>query len=583
MRKQFDGLVALAGLCMLGCAGDVSPVGRPAVGAEGSLDAGMAGAPGAALGPAGPSGTAALPASEAPSTLGLGIYTSCQNGEQQAGPRLLRLLTRTEYANTVRDLLHINVPDVSSLPVESRVRGYDNNARSQAVSSRHVDAYLALADSLATQALREQRGSLLNCNANDQGCPRRFATDFGLRAFRRPLTEEEIARYAGLFSQELTGGDFDTGLTLALSAFLVSPHFLYRSEVGEPGSNGTYTLSPYEVASALSYLYWGTMPDDALFAAARDGRLRTAEDRAREAGRLLSDARAEQQLFTFSSQWLRSDGFQQANKDKTVFPELTDSLRVAMLEEQRRFFTKVVLKDKAPVRKLYDADFVLANGELARFYGLGTQGQDFAPVPAGDSGRGGILALGAVLAAHAHFNDTSPVKRGIFVRDRLLCQDLAPPPANLVIMPPGLDPKLSTRQRFSRHSSDAACAGCHRLIDGVGFGFEGFDGIGKRRLMENGIPVDESGSLVGLEGAGVTTEDKFRGVRELSALIADSESAGPCLALHYFRYGRGYEERASDACTLKALRERFETQSDSIYAILIGLSELDAFVTRRDP
>jgi hypothetical protein len=583
MRNRFDGLLVLAGFSVLGCAGDVAPTLKHDAGAVGPTDAGLLGGPLGDAGALGPTGIAALPASEAPSTLGLGIFASCQNGEPQAGPRLLRLLTRAEYANTVRDLLHINVPDVSSLPVESRVRGYDNNARSQAVSSRHVDAYLALADSLATQAVREQRGSLLNCGSNDQGCPIRFATDFGKRAFRRPLNEDEIARYAGFFSPELSGGDFDTGLASALSAMLVSPHFLYRSELGEPGNAGTYTLTPYEVASALSYLYWGTMPDDALFAAARDGRLSTAQDRAREAARLLSDARAEQQLFTFSSQWLRSDSFQQANKDKSVFPELTDSLRVAMLEEQRRFFAKVVLKDKASVRMLYDADFVLANGELARFYGLGNPSQDYVPVPAGNSGRGGILALGAVLAAHAHFNDTSPVKRGIFVRDRLLCQDLAPPPANLVIMPPGLDPKLSTRQRFSRHSSDAACAGCHRLIDSVGFGFEGFDGIGKRRLVENGISVDESGSLIGLEGTGTNTEDKFKGVRELSALIADSESAGPCLALHYFRYGRGYEERTSDACTLQALRQRFESQNDSIYALLVGLSELDAFVTRRDP
>lgn len=520
---------------------------------------------------------------EPPAGMGTAVFNLCDDGIQQPGPRLLRLLTRDEYANTIADLLHLAPPDVANLPVEAQVRGYDNNASAQAVTSRHVDTYLKHSSALAEMALERSRGRLVPCDASASGCPRQFVESFGLRAFRRPLADEELARYQALFAPELTEGNFDQGVRLVIEAMLVSPSFLYRSEVGAPQPDGTFKLSAYETATALSYLYWGTMPDEALFSAAQQGMLATTEQRSEQAKRLLRSPRARDQLQTFALQWLGTSRILNTFKDPDHFPSFSDGVREAMLEEQKRLFSKVVLDDSETFVMLYQPNYVMMNGELAQYYGLPAPPQPFSPVDPGTSQRGGILGLGAVSAAHAHSNESSPIRRGLFVRDRLLCQDLPAPPQNLDTTPPGLDPRLTTRERFATHTADNACRGCHQYIDGVGFGFEGFDGAGKLRLVENGMDVDTSGQLVGLESLGDTSSFDFSGVQELAGLIARSDVAKSCLTLQFFRYGRGYEERNSDACALSALRERFAGDNYRVVDLLIALSELDSFVMRQAP
>jgi hypothetical protein len=160
---------------------------------------------------------------------------------------------------------------------------------------------------------------------------------------------------------------------------------------------------------------------------------------------------------------------------------------------------------------------------------------------------------------------------------------LPDPPEDLDTTPPGLDPKLTTRERFARHTADAACSGCHQFIDGVGFGLEGFDGVGQQRTVENGLTIDVSGELRGLEGLGQSTVQKFSGPRELAALLRDSESAKACLAMQYFRFGRGYEEREADACSLAALRERFDDSDLTVRTLLESLPQLKSFVIRSAP
>jgi len=205
---------------------------------------------------------------EAPAGVGTQVFALCQDNTERPGPRLLRLLTRREYANTIEDLLFVSAPDVSSLPLDARVRGFDNNATAQAVTSRHVDAQLTVGETLAQAAVEKSKGQLLKCDPSQATCARSFVETFGLRAFRRPLTSSETERYLKLFASDLTGDSFDEGMRLSINAMLASPAFLYRSEVGNAQGDGTFKLSGYEVASALSYLFWGSMPDQALFDAA---------------------------------------------------------------------------------------------------------------------------------------------------------------------------------------------------------------------------------------------------------------------------------------------------------------------------
>jgi hypothetical protein len=516
--------------------------------------------------------------------IGTAVIALCEDtSKEQPGPRLLRLMTRREYRNTVQDLLFVAAPDISSLPLEPRVRGYDDNAAQAAITSRHLDAYSDLGDSLAQTAVQDHKDKLLSCDPSDASCARTFVSKFLLRAFRRPASTEELDRYAALFDSALTQGDFDEGMRLVIKAALLSPSFLYRSEVGEAQGDGTFALTQYEIASALSYLYWASMPDDTLFESAAQNKLDTQKALEDEAKRLLEDARARDQLGEFSLQWLGSYKTVDANKDMTIYPAFNADVRVAMLEEQRRFVTETVLDEGGTFADLFVSDHIVANGTLAGFYGLSGASSDYSHIKVTpDSGRGGLLGLGAVLAAQAHSNESSPIKRGLFVRDRLLCQNLPPPPANLDTTPPGLDPNLTTRERFAKHTSDKACHSCHQYIDGVGFGFEGFDGVGARRSQENGHAVDESGDILGLEGIDKKSDDKFDGLNDLAALLVDSKSAQACLSLQYFRFARGYEERKSDACSLAALQERFDKSNLTVKELLIALPTLKSFVIRKD-
>jgi hypothetical protein len=490
--------------------------------------------------------------------------------------RQLRLLTRREYQNTIRDLLGVDV-DTSTIPVEPRPQGFDNTAAAMVITSRHLDAFIALAEDSVERALTTRRAELVPCDAAAADCPRRFVESIGARALRRPLDAEEVDAFTGAFA----GRSFDDGVRVALGAMLVSPSFLYRWEIGLTVGQQAQ-LTPYEVASSMSYLFWGSLPDQALFDAARDGTLATAEERMTQARRMLADPRARDQVADFVGQWLRTDGIT-ASKDASIYPGFTDAVRVAMTEEERRFITEVVFEKNGTFRDLFVSDHVIVNDTLADFYGVPRPGAGggFAPVPVTpESGRGGLLGLGSVLASHAHSNESSPIKRGVFVRRRLLCQDLPDPPPSLDTTPPGLDPTLTTRERFAAHTADPACSGCHQYIDSVGFGLEGFDGAGARRTVENGRSVDLSGEVLGLEDLGDDTRTPFHDGPGLAALIAESEAAQECLPLQYFRYARGIEVTSDDACTVHNLQLTFTESDLSIQDLLVAIVAQPSFAVR---
>jgi hypothetical protein len=495
--------------------------------------------------------------------------------DERPVPQQLRLLTRREYANTMKDLLGVDV-STDTVPVEPKVKGFDNNAAAMVITSRHMDAFLALAEDATERAITTQRSKILACDPSNAQCSSQFVRDLGLRAFRRPLTDEEVTAFAGAF----TANSFDDGMRISIAGMLVSPSFLYRSEIGEV-KNGVATLTPYETASALSYLFWGTMPDKALFDAAAADQLKTPEQIQAQARRLLASDRSRAQVTDFVAQWLRTEEAAAGNKDATIYPDFTPVIREAIVEEQRRFVEHVVFEKNGTFEDLFLADYVFANDALAEFYGLPGAGGQFGQVPTDpETGRGGLLGLGTVLAAHAHSNESSPVKRGVFVRSRLLCQDLSPPPPDVDATPPGLDPSLTTRERFARHTSDPSCSGCHQYIDGVGFAFEGFDGIGALRTEENGLPIDISGEMVGLEDLDTSSKIAFNGVRELAELIANSQAGQACLPLQYFRYARGVEETSDDSCAVHNLQLAFGDADKNIQELLVGITALPTFNKR---
>lgn len=505
---------------------------------------------------------------------------SCEQGTP--GPRVLRLLTRREYAATVSDLLGVEPPPVDEIPVEPFIDGYDNDAQASVVTARHIDAYMGLAAQVADQAVEQSAPTLVGCMPEDPECPRLFVESLGRRALRRPLTGDEVELYVALFDPEATDGDFYEGVRLVVRSFLMAPELLYRSELGELRDDGLYRLTGYETAAALSYGLWGTMPDDELLDAAASGELDDAEGIEAQARRLLDHPRGRAQVDEFFTQWLGTGALLLANKDAQVYPGFTPELRESMAAEQRAFVEHVMFEGNATIEELLLADYVFVNDTLADFYGLPRPGSNVparVEVPAG-SERGGLLTLGSVLASHAHPNESSPVKRGVFVRERLLCQELPSPPPDVDATPPQLDPGATTRERFGQHSADPVCRACHQLIDPLGFGFEAYDGVGAFRATENGLPIDASGEVSQLEPGAEPLA--FDGTAELAAILAEARTTNACAVHHWVRFTSGRRPTAQDACTIETIADQLVANGGDLHEMFIDLVRLDAFVLRQD-
>lgn len=503
--------------------------------------------------------------------------------ETPSAPRLLRLLTRNEYQRSVEALTGLSDSFAADIPIEARVMGYDNNARVALVTSRHMDRYLEAGARVAAAAIPARRAALVPCDidGNRTQCTQQFVAQFGAQAFRRPVTVAERDRYAALMDTALADGSTDDGLRLIIQALLSSPHFLYRSEVGQ-ASGDHFRLDGYETATALAYLFTGGPPDSALTADAASGRLSTADGREAAARRLLATPAARTQMAHFAAQWLGTDTLPGAFKDPDIYPRFSPAVRAAMTEELARFINHVVFDSAVgTVDELIAADYVIVNDALRSFYRLPGGGSGWQQQTVTDGSRGGLLGLGAVMAAQAHSNESSPIKRGVFVRERLLCHELPDPPPDVDTTPPGLDPSLTTRERFRRHTDDPNCASCHNYIDGIGFGLERYDGVGDFRSTENGQPVDDSGALRGPEGFADSRRPSFNGMRELAELLRQTQSLRQCTAIQYYRYARGYTETAADDCALAHLFETFEASGGHLQTLMIELVRQPGFVLRR--
>lgn len=296
-----------------------------------------------------------------------GGETQACDGTAPAGVRSLRLLTRLEYQNTVNDLFGLSLNLVNSLPDENQVAGFDNNIAQNQVSSLRLDAYLTQAEKIAAQAVTDSWSKIVPCTTQDSVCARQFVQTFGKRAFRRPLSTAEVDSYVLNFS----GAAFKDAVEQTVMNMLVSPNFLYRSELGELQADGTYKLTPYEVASTLSYLFWGSMPDATLFQAADNNALDTPVERISQASRLLAASRSRTQVGNFVGQWLlKTSPYSLPAKDASVYPAYTDGVKAAMSQELVNFFNYVTFDSTQSFNELYTADYVIANKTLADFYHL---------------------------------------------------------------------------------------------------------------------------------------------------------------------------------------------------------------------
>ncbi|HSD88113.1 MAG TPA: DUF1588 domain-containing protein [Kofleriaceae bacterium] len=442
----------------------------------------------------------------------------------------------------------------AGFPVESHKAGFpfDTDAAAALVTSTHVDAYLASAEKLADFAAANPE-NLVSCDwAKDRaGCGHSLVTDFGKKLFRRPLESEEVDRYNALIAG---GTDATDGVATALHAMLVSPAFLYRSELGEPTDNGRYRLTPYEIATALSYTFIGTTPSTELLAAAGHGELSSTAGIEKWARMLLADSRARQQVGEYVLQWTGAQNVLTAEKRPDLYPDW-EATRIALATETREFAAKVI------------------------FDGTGTF-EELMTAPNPDGKRAGLLGQRSVLATSAHSDQTSPVLRGLLVRRNFLCQDLPPPPPNGGTVP-AIDPNATTRDRFSMHSSSPACRGCHMYIDSIGFGLENFDPVGRWRDTENGKPIDASGDMNDVEQLGTDTGAPFTSLPQLATTIASSHAAQSCFVRQYLRFSRGVRETLAERCARLRVEDKFQAAKGDIRELMVQSVLSSDFVERR--
>jgi hypothetical protein len=429
------------------------------------------------------------------------VFEECT--QDLPGPRLIRRLTHISYDNTIRDLTGVESTYGEEFAIDNVVNGFFNNEDALRVSSLLAEQYRTAAESIAQQTVDFNLDALTDCDPVVSGqapCAAAFVRDFGARAFRRPLNEGEIATYFGLWDPIAQEDGFHEGLKWVVTAMLQSPHFLYRLEVGGLGEDGLFSLTDFEVATELSYLLWDTMPDEALLAKATVGTLSSPEQIKAEVVRMMADARADRAMRGFVEQWLHLDRLVKVPKIMQVYPDLTFDIRHDMLGETQTLATET-LNAGGTLNDLFMAEHSYMTDALATYYGLppGTGEQDdsgFRRVSLADTNYGGLLTQGALLTTFARPDSSSPIHRGVLVRERLLCQELPPPPAGLEIKPPAMDPEKTTREQYAQHSEDPACSDCHERIDPIGFGFEHYDGAGVYRELDGLHEIDDSGEVV---------------------------------------------------------------------------------------
>jgi len=489
--------------------------------------------------------------------------------DAQPGSRLLRRLTGAEYDRAVQDTLHIESVHGERFPADTVVDGFDNHARALTVSPLLADQLLAAAEDVAFRAVD---GGL--CNPIDRACAGRVVRESGRRMFRRPLTAAEVTRYEALFDSQ--------GLEAVVTALLMSPHFLYRAEIGAAAGGVRYPLTGYEIATELSFAITGSTPDDALLDAALAGELDTTDGIATHARHLFASPRARQVSRAFVGSWLALDRLTTVPKDTQTFPELTSQVRASMRGGADRFIDHA-LHEEGTLEALLLSNTTYIDANLALLFGediprMGFDLEGFASHV--DPLRKGIIAQPSFLTTHARPNASSPVHRGVTIRRHMLCQPLPPPPPGVNAEPPAVDPMLTGRERYAAHSASPACQGCHRRIDEVGFGLERFDGIGRYRYMEAGRVIDVHGTVESIDGMNIA----FDGAGELADMLARSTEVRACFTALWATYAWGLGAKTELGGQLQRVKRAIDPMAPlSIEDLVVAVATSGHFRERTGP
>ncbi len=480
----------------------------------------------------------------------------------------MRRLNVREYDNTMRDLLGTTQTlAANNFPSDGVDDGFDTIGVALSYSDLlFADEFKAAATLITELTSRAPTDPLytavFSCTptaANLSTCMTTVLTAFMPKAWRRPVTSAEVAAAVAVAtavvqsaqtatSGTATAGDAGaaaspvmTGVSAALQYVLTSPNFLYHVELGDPqitpASTATTPLSPYEVASRLSYFLWSSMPDATLTQLAASGQLINGAGVSAQVTRMVADPKFSSFLDGYVGQWIGTPNVALVAPDPTMFPNATAAWQNSIAPETNAFVQNLITTN-APLTDLLLANYTYVNGALAQFYGLAgipaTQTTFTQASLASTQRLGGILTQETFLTTTSFATRTSPVKRGAYVMSQIICNPPQPPPP---IVPTFVQPEAGTgvtvREALNEHASNSYCASCHSQIDPIGFTFENFDATGAYRTVDNGSPIDSSGSLYGATGAVVD------GAQGMAQAVAKDPRFPECMVKQAMTYGIG--------------------------------------------
>ena len=494
--------------------------------------------------------------------------------ELPPGRRLIRRLSHDEYDKSLEVVLGASTDAAGMLAADNVVNGYANNADALTVSPLLAAQYAEIAEELG-QRVAYLTPEYTDCHGSNTGaaCFRQLLLSFGTQLFRRPLSESEMQRYFDFWYQIATEDGVFEATSWTFSALLQSPNFLYRTELGSK-EGSQYTLTNYEIASQLAFLIAGMPPDEPLMDAAAAGELSTAAGRHVHAERLLETSEGASHFGSFLAAWLELGTLSTVARNTDLYPEFSPGIRTDMLKQTLKT-AESWLQGNAEFATLFTSDTAHLNQNLTAFYDVApsnaaADSEGFKPTQLGDRYPAGILSHGSTLATYAKASASSPIHRGVLVRERFLCQELAPPPPNLDTSPPAVDPNQSTRERYTEHSSNPSCSSCHDLIDPIGFGFEHYDAVGRWRAKDGVHTIDASGEIL----YSPSSDGNFDGLAELGGLLASSADVEACFIEQWSEYLFGLHHDPSFEPSVDALIEHFHATDKTLKPTLQRFTEL---------
>jgi hypothetical protein len=409
-------------------------------------------------------------------------------------------------------------------------------------------------------------------------CAKTIISSLARQAFRRPVTETDLEGLLSFYQQGRNDGDFESGIRTALQAIIASPEFVFRFERTPPNvAPGTnYRISDLELATRLSYFLWSAAPDDQLIAAASQGMLKDPAVLEKQVRRMLADPRSEALTTNFAGQWLHLQNLKDANPDLFLYPNFDKSLSQSMRRETELLFDSIMREDRN-LLDLLTAHYTFVNERLATHYGIpNILGNRFRRVTLTDPNRFGLLGQGSMLMLTSTATRTSPVQRGKYVMEVLLGTPPPPPPPNVPALKETADngKPRSVRESMEEHRKNPACAGCHAMMDPIGFSLENFDAVGVWRTNDGGFRIDASGKL--FDGAKLDGPASLR-----QAILNHSDAFIGTFTENLLAYGIGRVIDYHDMPFVRAIEHEASKNDNRFSSFILGIVKSPPFQMRR--